>query len=229
MKTPRDRQRQRVYDWETTQRRPPAPIPLMPMTAIQALAARIWLAERARYGHGRTPPPIVRAGRSTQNRAFAYWEHHAISVPFWSRRPWTVCHEIAHLLCPYEEPHGPRFVGVLIGLLARHHGRDAAALLASARAAGLRVSAQSIGAVPTTAPPAAPPPIAEQLLALAPISDMDAACELGLHWRQVRGHALHLVRAGRARWFRGRLHAIRTLPAGGAPAPTTSPDNPSTP
>lgn len=52
-----------------------------------------------------------------------------------------------------------------------------------------------------------------KLLALAPVGDVDAAIELGLHWRQVRGHALQLVRAGRARWFRGKLHALAKVQA----------------
>lgn len=55
--------------------------------------------------------------------------------------------------------------------------------------------------------------IGVKLLALAPVGDVDAAIELGLHWRQVRGHALQLVRAGRARWFRGKLHALAKVQA----------------
>lgn len=52
-----------------------------------------------------------------------------------------------------------------------------------------------------------PPPrsTADQLLALCPVTLMDAACELDITYRRVQGHALTLIRQGKARWFRRRL------------------------
>jgi hypothetical protein len=55
-----------------------------------------------------------------------------------------------------------------------------------------------------------PPPVtnADRLLALCPISLMDAACELDIPYRSTRGLCLTLIRQGRARWYRKRLVAL---------------------
>lgn len=208
----RDRQRARVYAWEAAQRRRFGAGAVMPLETGQALVASIWKAERARYGLGRMPAPDLSGGHGPQRRGLAFIHDHRLSIPTYRLTPWVICHEVAHLLTGAKhEAHGPRFVGILIGLLARHVDYDAGELLVSAQLARLRVSPQSIGARPQ--PLSTPPTVAEQLLALAPIGDVDAAIELGLHWRQVRGHALQLVRDGRARWFRGKLHALTRVQA----------------
>jgi hypothetical protein len=49
------------------------------------------------------------------------------------------------------------------------------------------------------------PTTADKLLALCPVSLMDAACELDVPYKSIRGHALTLQRAGRARMLRGKL------------------------
>lgn len=208
----RDRQRAKVYAWESAQRRRFGAGDTMTLDAGQALVASIWKAERARYGLGRKHVPELTGGHGPQRRGLAFIYGHRMSIPDHSLKPWVICHEVAHLLTgPKHEAHGPRFVGILIGLLARHATYDAVELLASAQLAKLRVSPQSIGALPARPQPEMA--IAEKLLALAPVGDVDEAIELGLHWRQVRGHALQLVRAGRARWFRGKLHALPQVQA----------------
>ena len=111
---------------------------------------------------------------------------------------------MAHHLTPDDEAHGARFVGVLIGLLARHTDRNPNVLLEMARERGVRVDLRSVGALPEQHLEPR-----QRILSLLPASDMDIACELGLHWRQVRGLALGLIRQGRARWYRGRL--VRTV------------------
>ena len=89
--------------------------------------------------------------------------------------------------------HGPRFVGILIGLLARHLGRDADTLLATAYEAGIKVDARSIGAVPVF-------PWHLRVEPLLPCTAMEAAVELGVSYRVVRGAALQLIKRGVARW-----------------------------
>lgn len=130
-----------------------------------------------------------------------------------------ILHEVAHRLDPGGK-HGPRFVGILIGLLSRHAGYNAESLLRLAKEGGLRVSVQSIGRVPSglaaeaheeasghvTATDDAEGSgtagltLGERLLPLLPTTDVWAAIELGIHWRQVRGAAMRLVATGKARW-----------------------------
>ncbi len=49
------------------------------------------------------------------------------------------------------------------------------------------------------------PTVAERLLALCPVTLMDAACELDVPYKSIRGHALGLMRQGLARMLRGKL------------------------
>ncbi len=49
------------------------------------------------------------------------------------------------------------------------------------------------------------PNVTARLLALCPVSIMDAACELDVPYKRMRGHALALINAGRARMLRGKL------------------------
>jgi hypothetical protein len=179
---------------------------MLSLDEVQAMTVRLWRAERGRYGGGRRDAPKASDGRG-RRRAFAYYGPHVIAMPRWARTGWTVCHEVAHLLNgSRQEGHGSRFVAILIGLLARHEGWDAKSLLASAREWGLQVDERSIGALPASEPVEPESErMAESLLSLAPCTDVEAAIELGLHWRQVRGLSLLLIRQGRARWFRRRL------------------------
>jgi len=50
---------------------------------------------------------------------------------------------------------------------------------------------------------------ADKLLALCPVSLMDAACELDIPYKSIRGHALGLMGKGKARMFRGRLVKVQ--------------------
>ena len=198
---PRDNQRSRVYAWERRASAGAIYRATMPtMDEVSAFLLPIWRTERGRYGMARHRPPELTHARWGQRRALAY-DHHLIALPLWARNPWVALHELAHRLTPDDEAHGPRFVGVLIGLLARHAGYDAQDLLESAEASGVRVYRRAIGAVPQREPAT----LGERLLPLLPASDMDLACELGVHWREVRGASLGLIRSGRARWLRGKL------------------------
>jgi hypothetical protein len=164
----------------------------------EAWATPIWRAERGRYG---------RAIHALAHRS------HEISLPLWARQPWTVLHEMAHRLTHGDEAHGARFVGVLIGLLARHDDRDAKELMEAALEQGVQFHVRSIGSVPVREPATITDRVEQALVEQGPLSEMDLACWLDLHWRQVRGAALVLQRRGRARWFRSKLLLVEASAA----------------
>jgi putative metallohydrolase (TIGR04338 family) len=190
----RDTQRSRVYTWER-RAHPPIHSQDERFQSVEDCAAYmlpIWRSERGRYGlPNKAPPEIARPHRG-QRRALAH-SSHKITLPRWARNEWVMLHELAHRLTPRDAGHGPRFVGVLIGLLARHAGQDADELMALADEMGVKYHVRSIGAVPVTSLP-------EKLAKLLPIGYMDAAFALDVSYRQVYGAALSLIRHGRARW-----------------------------
>jgi putative metallohydrolase (TIGR04338 family) len=174
------------------------------MDEVAAYMKPIWKSERGRYGRANVPMPTLHHGHWDQRRALAYGNH-TISLPRWSRNEWVVLHEMAHRLTPSDEAHGPRFIGVLMGLAARHAGYDVEVLKSKADEMGLRYYAGSIGAVPAVT-------LSQKLRALLPTSDMDAAILLGVSYRQIHGAALALIRAGTARWYRGKITPLATQP-----------------
>jgi hypothetical protein len=209
----RDRQRSRVYAWEkaastnlTRMVDGQVGIHRHTYSEFETLAqcseflAPIWAAERGRYGRSRVPMPTIERPSWGQRSALAHWDHR-ITLPKWARNRWVILHEAAHRLTPGDEAHGPRFVGVLIGLLARHGGYDAYELMAAADEAGVKYHVRSVGSVPVQS-------LSERLHRLLPVQEMDAAFELDVSWRQVRGASLQLVRAGLAIWKRDRLLPI---------------------
>jgi hypothetical protein len=171
---------------------------------VEAFMKPIWRAERGRYGRANVPMPVLHHGHWGQRAAIAY-SSHKISLPRHTRNVWMVLHEMAHCLTPADEAHGPRFVGVLMGLAARHAGYDVEVLKAKADEMGLRYYAGSIGAAPAFT-------LSQKLRALLPTTDMDAAVLLGVSYRQIHGAALSLIRSGTARWYRGKIAPLATQP-----------------
>lgn len=202
----RDNQQSLVYRWEARinpgHYRPT-------MTTIEEVAQwakPIWRAERGRVGLAKQQAPDFVPASWGQRAALSHDREHKISLPRWARSEHVVLHEMAHRLTPHDEAHGPRFVGVLIGLLARHAGLDCDEMMAAADEMGVKYHVRSIGAVPVI-------PLHVKLAKVIPATDTAAAIELGVHWRQVRGAAFHLIREGEARWYRGRLVPMRKEPA----------------
>lgn len=187
MRRPRDNQRSRVYAWErravfnATGRSIESP-DWQTLGEVEAWLVPIWRAERGRVGLAHQPAPELARNLWGMQRATATHSH-TLKLPKWSRSKWIVLHEAAHRLTPTDEAHGGRFVGVLIGLAARHAGHDAERLMRLADEFGVRYHVRSIGAVPTSS-------LADRLAALAPVHEVEAAIELGLTWRQVRGAVL---------------------------------------
>lgn len=177
---------------------------------IQAWIDPIWRQERARYGVKRKAAPAILRPHWGQRRALAQPDF-TITLPRWARTPWVVLHELAHHLA-WHDGHGPRFVGILIGLVSRHLGYDAVELMRLADERGLHYRVNSIGTVPTHS-------IASRALeALRAEGDM-TSLELAL-WLsigsyhepvtelQVRAALLQAMRTGVVRMWRGKLRAL---------------------
>lgn len=208
----RDNQRSRVYTWEEA-----ACSALMgrsihdpeftKLEQCEAFALPVWRKERGRVGLAGKVAPSVDGPSWGQTRALAHSDHR-ITLPRWARSRWVILHELAHRLTPRDEAHGPRFVGVLMGLLARWCDLDAHELMRMAEEHGVKFYVRSIGSVPVHGPVWH---VERALRTEQPMSAMDLACWLSLgtgatiNVRQVRGAALALIRAGRARWLRGKL------------------------
>jgi hypothetical protein len=198
---PRDNQRAKVYAWERTIEGYHRAPEWKTIQEVSAWAEPVWRAERGRYGLGGDVAPEFVSSCRGQRRALAY-SSHKISLPLWARQRPVVLHELAHRLVPTGEAHGPRFVAVLIGLLARHAGYRAEDLMQKADGLGVKYHVRSIGTVPVQS-------LTERLEGLLPVTEMDAAIELGVSWRQVRGASIGLLRHKKARWLRGKLVALK--------------------
>lgn len=214
----RDSQRSRVYEWERRCVRDLAGLSLHdPEKGFEALeqciayATPIWRKERGRVGLAKVKAPSIERPAWGQRRALANDWRHAITLPKWARNRWVILHEMAHLLTPRDVAHGPRFVGVLIGLAARWLDYDATQLMAWADEAGVKYYVRSIGSVPILGPAAH---VERALRSEGPMTTMDLASWLSLGMRidvterQVRGAAAGLARRGRVRWLRGKLHLV---------------------
>lgn len=220
MAHPRDNQRSRCYAWEnaavarlgsSSKFRPD----FTKLEECQAFADPIWRAERGRVGLARQVAPSIERPNRGQQRALAHHDHR-ITLPRWARSRWVILHELAHRLTPADEAHGPRFVGVLIGLVCRHLDYDAPALMVLASEFGVKFHVRSIGVVPTHG---AAWHVERAIRTQGPMEPMDLASWLSLgegvdiDVRQVRGAALALIRAGKARWYRNKLVLTRPTPA----------------
>jgi hypothetical protein len=201
---PRDTQRSAVYAWERLYGGHWQP--LGALSVCEAFVRKVWRLEARRYGIGECDAPAVLRPHRGQRRALACCSKNEIRLPVWARAAWITLHELAHILNGAKEPHGSRFVGILIGMLRRQAGYDRRELVASARAHGVEVDERSIGATPDVGLPTLP----EQLLALAPISMMDAACELDIPYKAVFCGYMTLKRQGYAHIRRGKIVAQPT-------------------
>lgn len=194
----RDTQKSRVYAWERAVTKGACyRQTIKTVDEVAAWLQPIWRAERGRYGRAKVPMPEIRPAHWGQRSAIAY--SRSISLPLWARNPWVILHEAAHVLNRKEgaASHGPRFVGILIGLVCRHLGHDANDLMAAADEMGVTYDVRSVGAVPVI-------PLWRKVEPLLPCTAIEAAVALGVSYREVLGASLHLLRAGSARW-RGRV------------------------
>lgn len=185
---------------------------------VTAWATPIWRSERGRYGRAHVPVPAIQRPAWGQGRAYAFAGTHRITLPKWTRGPWMVLHELAHLLVN-SHGHGPRFVGALIGLVCRHLQYDAGELMQTGDDCGVKYDVRSIGSVPIRGLQWR----AERALAVeGPMSAMDLACWLSIGtgheavtWRQVHGAMLRPIAEGRVRLLRGK-YTPQSAPAAAA-------------
>lgn len=207
----RDNQRSRVYAWErAASKTAQLEMYMGEMELADAIewATPIWRSERGRVGLAKVKAPTIERPHWGQRRALAHSDHR-ITLPRWARNRWVVLHELAHRLTPYDEAHGPRFVGVLIGLVCRHiEGLDASWLMRLADDYGVKYYVKSIGVVPTRT---LGWHVERAITRNGPMTPMDTACYLSLAdgldvtEKQVRGAVLPLIRAGRCRYLRHKL------------------------
>lgn len=199
----RDNQRSRVYAWQRLVVRHEDHYVGVFKTVEEcaAFARPIWRAERGRYGRARVEMPLFERPHRGQRSALAHSDHR-ITLPRWARNPFVILHEMAHRLTPADEAHGPRFVGVLIGLCARHLGLDRDYMIQAAYEAGVRVHERSIGKTPTYGWRRR---VADAVKRGGPMTDIEIALDLGVSYRVVRGAALGLIRSSSHRWLRGKL------------------------
>ncbi|MEJ8837748.1 hypothetical protein [Ramlibacter sp. AN1133] len=210
MRTHRDFQREKVYAWEgKASQAQHKGQNFRTIEECQAYLNPIWLTERGRYGRARVPAPAIERPHWGQRRAFAHADHR-ITLPTWCRNEWMILHEAAHRLAVRwkDVAHGPRFVGILIGLVCRHLDYDASEQMRIADEMGVRYDVRSIGSVPVHGPTWH---VERVLRAHGAMTPMEIACELSivhghdLGQPQIRGAALQLIRGSRARWWRGKL------------------------
>lgn len=210
---PRDNQRSRVYEWERAAAknidgRDFYSGEFETLEECEAFMNPIWRSERGRVGLAKSKTPELSRNLWGQRSASAS-SSNVIKLPKWARSRWVILHEMAHRLTPADEAHGPRFVGVLIGLVCRHMDYDAGRLMALADEMGVNYHVRAIGVVPVHGPVWH---VSRTVAKHGPLTAMDIACHASviegadITLRQVQGAALALIRQGKARWLRHRLH-----------------------
>jgi hypothetical protein len=132
----RDAQRSRVYAWEDrVVGRGDSTV--IPFAAAQGMVDAIWADLDLRF------PPKAEALPKQSRRLQADGSRLRIRLPE-SFPSWLLLHELAHALTSshdgVSDGHGPGFMGVYIRLLVRYARLPEAALLQSAKAAGIRVT-----------------------------------------------------------------------------------------
>ena len=208
----RDNQRSRVYAWERgcVRELGRSDISIAGFDSLAECASYaepIWRKERGRVGLARRAAPTIERPHRGQRRALAHADHR-ITLPRWTRSRWMILHELAHRLTPGDEAHGPRFVGVLLGLACRWLEFDVNQLMALADEEGVAYYVRSIGSVPVRG---LTWHVERVLRHHGPMTEIDLACHLSLAEgvdatpRRVRGAALQLIRLGDARWLRHKL------------------------
>lgn len=208
----RDNQRSACYAWERRAVNEFGRKFYLPdfatLDECDAFMRPIWRKERGRVGLAKQRAPELSRNLWGQRRATAGADH-VIKLPLWARSRWVILHEMAHRLTPHDEAHGPRFVGVLIGLACRWLDYDANELMALADEMGVKYHVRAIGVVPVHG---AAWHVERALREQGPMSEMDIACWLSLGRavpitvKQVRGAVLHLTKQSVVRRFRNRLH-----------------------
>jgi putative metallohydrolase (TIGR04338 family) len=207
----RDTQRSRVYEWERAVIKERGvgfyDAEFETLEECEQFMNPIWRKERGRLGLARQRAPELSRNLWGQRSAWA-GDNHVIKLPKWARSRWVILHEMAHRLTSSDPGHGARFVGCLMGLVARHLEHDVNDLMRVADEHRVKYHVRTIGVVPVLGPSWH---VERALREQPPMTAMDLACWLSLGCglritvTQVRGAALPLIRQGKARWLRSKL------------------------
>lgn len=135
----RDRQRQRVYDWEERVVAPHGGTRIA-FAQAQGMVDAIWSECGLRY------PPRVERLPGQARALLADASRLVIRLP--ARTPaWCLLHEVAHAMASSHDGatdrHGPRFVGLYVQLLERYMRLPKPMLLASLAACRIAVDPQA--------------------------------------------------------------------------------------
>jgi hypothetical protein len=202
-KASRDVQRSRVYAWERKVFDRAIWTATMTLEELESFVKTVWRSERGRMGQAKREHPMVASRRGSSASAFSNaWGRSRMEFGTHCHNRIVALHEISHCLTPRDQSHGPRFVGVLIGLYCRHLDMNANELMALADEMGVNYHIRSIGVVPVFGTARL---VEEAVRKEGAMSEMDIACWLNLSYLQVRGAALSLIRKKRARWLRKKL------------------------
>jgi hypothetical protein len=202
-KDSRDVQRSRVYAWERRIFDRAIWTATLTLEELERFVNRVWRSERGRMGQARRPAPVVAARRGSSAEAFSNaWGPGLMYFGSHCRNQIVALHEMSHCLTPRDQSHGPRFVGVLIGLYCRHLDMDANVLMALADEMNVKYHVRSIGSVPIFGTARI---VADAVRKEGSMTEMDLACWCDLTYLQVRGAAMSLIRKGQARWLRKKL------------------------
>lgn len=143
--SPRDSQRQRVYDAERIafdDAHGPIAITLGKTISVdecQKLVDVVCLSPylREKYGVTRATPVVV-AGHGNRDRGCYKYRRNEIHLPEWTRQRWYVLHEVAHYFVPRtadRAAHGQEWAACYVDLVRAYLGHGAEnALIAAFRA-----------------------------------------------------------------------------------------------
>lgn len=151
-KTFRDSQRSRVYAWEKRAVKELGGCDFtspdfLTLAECQLFVDTVWQKEQSRLKPTKKSIPLIVRPARHQSRAIAH-QNHTISLPKWARSKWIILHELAHHLnrgSSQQASHGPRFVGILLGLAARWLDYRVDQLLALAVEAGVKADSRIVG------------------------------------------------------------------------------------
>ena len=137
---PRDGQRQRVYDWDN-RTIAPRDRSCIPFAAARGIVDAVWTEAGLRF-----PPRVELLPSSTRYRI---GDADRLTIRLSPSTPsWCLLHELAHAMTTTHDGssdgHGPAFMGLYVGLLARYLRLDASELQQDLSAADIRIDGTAI-------------------------------------------------------------------------------------
>lgn len=140
----RDTQRKKLYaaEWASTRQQTVSKLAQKHLSTIQGVEIYVHEVQRYAWFQRRWSQHMIQVERGRGTNALSSSWMNRIRVAKWGHTEHIVLHELAHILTPNRyAAHGPEFAGVLLFLVRRMMGKEAAAELRAAfKAKGVRVS-----------------------------------------------------------------------------------------